>query len=189
MPFALTPLSAENRLNVWLNESDCSASAFAKIFGIPATAIDRGLQGHTAFSNERSVEVTTGVSELRALQDSIGGIPINFSNPSVIRKILDERRRLSRVTPAPTAFNVRVGEYWLVENTKYTGLVTTMFPIMASKMTRAVADEVVAELKRRGLEHVDAYPSPTSGSGTSFERVFGLEEKSDPTISKEYEPQ
>jgi hypothetical protein len=191
MSFALTPSSPEHRLAAALIEFDCSASAFSKISDLPGTAVGQALTGHTAFSNERGTHAMTVVSELRELVASTGGVPVNFSNPTTIRKLLDERRRLRRgVVPQPTSFNVRVNSAWFVEKTKYTGLVTTLFTSMSPRVTRDVADAVANELLRLGYEDVSIHPTPGYG-GASFERLFGLEEKPvDPaTVSAEYEAQ
>jgi hypothetical protein len=190
MSFAITALSPENRLSDGLRELDCSASSFAKIADLPGTSVSLALSGHTPFTNERGLHAMRVLSELRELAAS-AGVPVSYANPNAIRQLLDERRRLSRVPPPHTAFNVRIGDYFFVEKTKFTGLVTCVFASMAPRLSRSVADAVSAELKRQGHERVEVCPNPTGAGGPSFETLFGLEERPvDPnTIQEEYEAQ
>jgi hypothetical protein len=150
MSFALTSLSPESRLSVGLNELDCSASAFGKICDLPGTAISQALSGHTPLSNERGTLAMKVLGELRELVASTNGIPVSFANPSIIRKLLDEKRRMSRGIPQPTSFNVKIGNCFFVEKHEFFGVSTTIFMSTASRVSHAVADSIAAELLHLG---------------------------------------
>jgi hypothetical protein len=182
-------LSAENRLNVGLRELDCSESAFSKIADLPGTSVSHALRGHTPFTNERGAHAMKVLSELRELAASTGGVPINFSNPSVIRNLLEERRRLKReATAPPEVVSVSVGGYLLVDRSSFGQLITTTFAAMAAKMSRQTAERVAEELRKLGQKAVEIHANLSGGNNSTFESIMGLPEV-ESVIVGEAEPQ
>jgi len=153
---AFAKFSAESVLERGLLELGCSAGSFGKIADISPTVISLAFRGHAPFPGDRATHVLAVLKELQELSEQGGGLPISFANPSIIRALLDEKRRLKSDPTKQKFYSVQVskvngmGSSWFSGSDERTGIYTTRSRIFSCGMTLAVAQKLVTALKRSG---------------------------------------